>query len=819
MPGRTSTLLFPALGMDRRVGYQSQPPFSTVLAENVRAVGSDSLRVRGGSRPGMTKAISTETGSGSPVRLLTQVRQRYAADATSWTDEFPGDELDSTLWTDGSATDPVAGLSVLGPPKIDSGFAKAFGPTAIYCAYRSDIGINKAQDYTVSVPITPGYSVSASDYLLFVRMANSSPDISQDGVLAWLSIENSGASTLNLRIAVAGVQTVIKTVSGSVPDSAGVFSVTVSTDTIAVSVYGTEEMSEDVSGYGASAGDRTGFGVYHPASSREPQVDYFRIGYYPSAGEVFVRTRTIASSGGTLYREGDNNDFESVTSDLTLASDRPLYGAEYYGKLYIADHADDVAQAGDGVISGGDTLDSATYADWTTIADADDHVVVLYNSPTAANDGVYAISAIIEDEITLDTSGLTNDTSQPFRITRKPKVYDAQDDTLAAWEATDGTVPPGCSLICLYMNRIVLAGDQYNPHVWYMSRSNDPLDFDYSELDTAAAIGGTSSTFPVIADPITALVPYLNDYLLIGTKSEIWVVRGDPRLGGRMDNLSRAAGIHSARSWCWTPNGALLFMDSDGGLFAIPPGAVSFPEPLSIKRLPNELRSFASGDRVHMAFDTYRNGVFIWIDTATGNAERHWFLDWDGKSFWSDTLDSDHVPTVARDNAELNESTGGVLVGCADGYVRRYDNVAATDDGTAYRSRIVFGPIKTSPPPGHDGILVDIVAVLGEESADVTWRLIPGDTPENAVNGSTTGGLLLTEAGDGLLLESGDSILLEGQSFATGTWVAGRNYTNRPMLRSGAFSIEVEAASGNASHWEIESIEITRVPAGRQRLA
>jgi hypothetical protein len=72
-------LYFPAAGIVRRYAYSRQAPYSTPDAQNVwpdsagvptAATQSDYIRERGGSRPGLAKALAAQIGGGAPIRAL-----------------------------------------------------------------------------------------------------------------------------------------------------------------------------------------------------------------------------------------------------------------------------------------------------------------------------------------------------------------------------------------------------------------------------------------------------------------------------------------------------------------------------------------------------------------------------------------------------------------------------------------------------------------------------------------------------------------------------------------------------------------------------
>lgn len=69
-------LRFPMGGLNRRYGYQSQPPFTTPDCNNVRPITGADRRARGGSRPGLSKVNASQfgsSGSDRPFQFITSV--------------------------------------------------------------------------------------------------------------------------------------------------------------------------------------------------------------------------------------------------------------------------------------------------------------------------------------------------------------------------------------------------------------------------------------------------------------------------------------------------------------------------------------------------------------------------------------------------------------------------------------------------------------------------------------------------------------------------------------------------------------------------
>ena len=64
------SLVYPVGGLNRQAAFQTQPPYTTPFALNVRSYDPLLTRQRGGSRPGLSKAFASAIGSGNPVQLL-----------------------------------------------------------------------------------------------------------------------------------------------------------------------------------------------------------------------------------------------------------------------------------------------------------------------------------------------------------------------------------------------------------------------------------------------------------------------------------------------------------------------------------------------------------------------------------------------------------------------------------------------------------------------------------------------------------------------------------------------------------------------------
>ncbi len=321
-------------------------------------------------------------------------------------------------------------------------------------------------------------------------------------------------------------------------------------------------------------------------------------------------------------------------------------------------------------------------------------------------------------------------------------------------------------------------------------RQGDPLDWDYgaSSSDVARAVAGSSAEAGRVGDGHTAVIPHTDDYMILACSASLWLLRGDPAYGGQIDNLSQNIGVLDKLAWCRGPNGGTIIL-GQAGLYAIPPGGAGFPERLSAN-LPQELRDVSPVNHsISLAYDARDQGIHIFLSPGSGNSRLHWWFDIKAQAFWPVRLATTSDPTVAMAYASRDPSDSAVLLGCRDGYVRRFRDSWETDEGTEVESWVKIGPIRAAGDY-FEGILTDLVGALAKDSAGVTWSLLAGTTHEEAVKATTVR--------------------------ATGTWSAGLNSIQWPMVRCGSFVLKLENASLRA--WALERVSLGIMPAGRQVL-
>jgi hypothetical protein len=649
--------------------------------------------------------------------------------------------------------------------------------------------IDTSQVYTVEMLIVPWNGGFHGKYRMYLRLDDTTPLYTTDGVFIELTMTGQGGIyTGNLVSYSSGGGTTYPLTGGTL---SGGFSrpiwliVQVTGDNVIVFLDGTTVLSETT--VDTHSGTRLGFGLQATEAGGVNLVNVFRAQYYSNDTVVPLRSVLTGSAGGNLWTETTYGRMTQTTSDLTFRDDVSLTAAQSGQKLYIADFGDLRATATDGVISGA-TLDSVTYPDWTSTGIlTDDDVCVISNVTGATVAGTYKISSVGSAVVTLTSS--PGDGTCTFRIERAPKVYTPSTDTIAIMSATAGQVPTGCPLVTRFLDRIVLAGAEIAPGVWYMARVGDELDWDYSQTDSKRAVAGTASDAGVPARAITALAPYTDDYLIISCRESLWRMRGDPAYGGSLDNLSNNIGIIGENAWTYGPEGELVFLSLDG-LYILPPGGDSRPVSLSRETLPRELMNVDPDTTIiNLEYDTQDRGVHIFLTSFSANAKIHWWLDWQRKTFWPLRMMSSHEATATTNLQATAIEDSGVIFGGRDGFLRRFSFLAEDDIGTTPGSYVFIGPVALSQD-GQFGTISQIDAVLAENIGDVSWELYPANTFEAATSGTAA---------------------------FSGTWTAGLNGTTRAGGRGQAFVLKLTGTAGR--RWAMEQIIVSMRDSGLRRIS
>lgn len=290
-----------------------------------------------------------------------------------------------------------------------------------------------------------------------------------------------------------------------------------------------------------------------------------------------------------------------------------------------------------------------------------------------------------------------------------------------------GTTPTNCFLCCNWRGRFVLAGDSNNPQNFYMARVGVPTDWNFAAEDPAAAVAGNLSESGQIGEPIVALIPYTDDYMLIGCTNSLWMLQGDPANGGSIVRVSNQMGLISPNSWCVDPAGTLYFI-ARGGLYSVRPIWEFYQPP-----------QLLSGDTYDQYFQAIINGQFYtsmeWdvdakymhifatpVDDVTVGT--HLIFDQRNGGLWPTVYPLNMGPTATTRYAANNLVNGqrAILLGGWDGIIRQWTLDGLDDDGTAITASAVLGPFKASPEADIlSGITIDFGEVFTSDT-EVDWN-------------------------------------------------------------------------------------------------
>lgn len=357
------------------------------------------------------------------------------------------------------------------------------------------------------------------------------------------------------------------------------------------------------------------------------------------------------------------------------------------------------------------------------------------------------------------------------------------------WPLTAGIAHPrdsssnGARLIALWRGRIVLSGLLLDGANWFMSASDAPGDFDYSPVSQSPtqAVAGNNSRLGKIGDQITALMAWNDDELIFGEDGSIWIMRGDPMTGGELDMVTDQIGVAFGEAFTRDPKGNIFFMSNTGSIYVMTPH--SQPERLSVP-IDQRLKDIDTGAKsVRLEWDETQKGLHVFmtsLDAATVD-DRHLFWEATNNAWQPDRFANKKHNPLASCVIDGNSPTDRkVLIGSWDGYIRCYDPTATKDDGTVMTSYVVLGPFLTK---SFDEVtLLNLQAVLAESSGKVTWTIHVGRTAEAAL------------AAPALPV--------------TGTWKAGRNYTE--SIRRSGHAIFVKISS--TEQWALEGIRAAFSP-------
>lgn len=385
-----------------------------------------------------------------------------------------------------------------------------------------------------------------------------------------------------------------------------------------------------------------------------------------------------------------------------------------------------------------------------------------------------------------------------FVVDGKYSYYDPlrSGDSVEPWTAsTAGEMPEGCRLAAFYRGRLVLARSDVDPFRIYASAVGDPFDWDLSPAITTptAAFGGSNQDQTRNPDIINALAPFYDDVLLVGGDHSITQFRGDLSELGQIDYFTDVTGMAFGHSWALSPEGLLYFFGSRGGVWVMQPttdGRAQPPVEITRDTIAQALRSInLTNYLVRLMWDHDAQGLHVYLTPNQGTVSTsniHYFYEARTKSWWEVTLATTGLQPVCcglLDGDTPDERQAAI--GCYDGYIRRFADSAANDDGEAIDSSVLIGP-------------------LVAPEAELEQRI------------SALQATLASTGGCDYEVYANDHPVLPVSPQSTGTLVADRNQRVSVRVRGGYVWIRLTNAA-SAARWALESLFIDLHYAGRRR--
>ena len=770
---RQLSLSWPAKGLDKRGSYEQQAPYSTPDALNVWTDDRSEGRERGGSRPGLGKTFSQQiSGSSARVRLVDTVQYIIDSVRTTKLVASAGGELwqQSNASTMAKVANGVDGSSGTLPTLAsDRLLVSAPLRQKLYIADNGalvDSGEDGALASGTSFTAADGTDfetagVNANDHCVVILSrgtgTNEKQTISLDGLAGggtfYLTFNGSrtvdlahDASATTIKNALVQLSSIGKDSSGNENVAVTHSSGSASDDLLDGTV--TIEFQNDLGGQRvplitASDNELTGGGTNE------------------------VQTLTQGATGGTfnlkVIVDGQvettapiawNAAGSAISGAIENLSIVPTNEASEGGAANLGAGAVTITFSGSlgsrdvaimAVDSAGLTGGTLVVSETTKGVNTDIRVSRSTRGKTGRTvTGAFEIASVSGTTITLATSPNAESVSGlKYRIARTIKVYDPENNKMYPLfqDWLKGSVPTNCTTIAAWRNRLVCV-EASNPQNFKMSRQGDTSDWDYSADDAQRSIVGSLTAAGQIGEPIVALVSYHHNCLVIGCTSSLWIMTGDPALGGTARRLDDQIGMLGPKSWCLIAGGYMMFMSRDG-LYVMPPGCGTAPTSVSRELLPEELINIdTSSKTVTMAYDIRYRGVHLFIHGGSNTS--HWFIDIKTRlegdkvtaAFWPVSYQADHVASSCHTRRDFTSNESPVVFGSHDGYLRHLKPSLDEDDGSnAISSHIVFGPFSLGDSTGmFEGKLSSICAALGQNSGDVTWSVHVGQTAEDAVD-------------------------------------------------------------------------------------
>lgn len=325
------------------------------------------------------------------------------------------------------------------------------------------------------------------------------------------------------------------------------------------------------------------------------------------------------------------------------------------------------------------------------------------------------------------------------------RYFEPATTSVKTWVASSGQLPADGSnnyarLGVLWRGRAVLSGLMEDDQNVFLSKTSEPTTWNYTPYPVTKtdAVAFDNSPIGLVGDSVQTLMPYSDDVLLIGCSNSLYMCAGDPADGGEKDLISSNLGTAWGEPWCMGADGALFFVGSRGGVWAMqlsPGGGRPRPQRVSqgIEEILRTVDTGATG--ILMGYEPQDQVIHVFLSALAepGTDDRHLTLDLRTMG-WSELVfkNKNHNPLAICQFDGNTASERKLLLGSWTGHVRAFDREAVTDDGTPIESEVILGAALLTPQQ-DEVMLHSLQPILGTNSGEVAYEVLAAATAELAL--------------------------------------------------------------------------------------
>jgi len=385
-------------------------------------------------------------------------------------------------------------------------------------------------------------------------------------------------------------------------------------------------------------------------------------------------------------------------------------------------------------------------------------------------------------------------------------VVNPYERTVGTWlNVTNVTSPDAfsqCRIIARepWRGRLVFGHADVAPNTVFFTKVGDPTDLTFGTTPGAAFKLDASSSYGCPADAVTALLPLSDDIFLIGCATRKYFVKGDPTDGGSFKDVPGEGGMIGPRAVCKGGEGRVFYLSQAGLKVMRFGGEVINDKSIGDHRIDKIMSRVSTFDTfVELVYDSTNEEVHVYLHPRTGeDVGEHVVVDVGDNALWPLEFPARSFgPTAVCPIAGQDSDDNRVLLGGADGVIRRYKFGETADDGQPIDAWVRFPVV--SLDSGHQLVNVVEIQAVGEPgSGAVDWMLFTAESADELNN------LDITTA----------------TPAASGTWFADSAGFQQPVdpgVAAGAVQLCIRQVSGTAT-FALSEATIIVEPWGERRL-